>query len=60
MNQTKLTFPQKVYLDLLVAREYPNQEPEYKNAKWYHLFWLFFPIFGFLIFIEIIRDNHGR
>lgn len=46
-----------IYLDLLVAKNYPEQEPEHKNAKWHDLLWLLIPIIGFLIFCEKIRSR---
>ena len=46
------------YLDLLVARDYPEQEPEHKNARWYDLFWYLVPIIGFLLFVESIRSRN--
>lgn len=47
----------KFYLALKMAEEFPEQEPEYKNAKWYHLLWLLLPIAGILIFILSIEEK---
>jgi hypothetical protein len=53
-------YSKEVYLDLICALEYPDQEPEHKEAKWYHLFYLLIPIVGFFIFQEMIRDKGRR
>lgn len=50
-------FSSDLYLDLLVAKNYPEQEPAHKNAKWYDLFWLLIPIVGFLGFIITIENR---
>jgi hypothetical protein len=41
---------QKLYLNVCVAEDYPEQEPAYKCARWYHLFWLLIPISGIIMF----------
>ena len=46
-----------LYLGLLVAENYPEQELEYKKAKWYDLLWFLIPIIGFLIFYEKIHNR---
>lgn len=46
-----------LYLELLVANDFPEQEPKHKNARWYDLFWLLIPIIGFLFFYEKIRNK---
>jgi len=46
-----------IYLDGLLARNYPEQEPEYKLAKWYDLLWLLIPIIGFLFFFGFISTR---
>lgn len=43
------------YLDLLVASDYPHQEPEHVAARWYHLLWLLLPIVGLLMFLESVK-----
>lgn len=53
-----MTIAQKVYLDLLVARNYPDQEPAYIAAKWYHLFWFLVPVIGFLIFYLQVKESY--
>jgi hypothetical protein len=50
------TLVQKIYLELLCAENYPEQEPVYKKAKWYHLFWLLIPIIEFLLFTTYIEN----
>ena len=52
-------YAQDMYLGLLCAENYPEQEPAYKNARWFHLFWLLVPILGFLIFILIIENKES-
>jgi hypothetical protein len=47
----------ELYLELLVATDYPEHEPEYLNAKWYDLLWFIVPICGFLIFVEQVRSR---
>ena len=47
-----------LYLELLCSIEYPKQEPEHSNAKWYDLFWILIPIVGILIFIEVIKNRN--
>lgn len=47
----------RIYLILLVATGYPEQEPEYGSAKWYDLFWLLIPIIGWLLFVLIIEGR---
>jgi len=49
---------QKIYLDLLVAYEFPEQGKEYLSARWYHLFWLLIPICGFILFIGAVKRKH--
>lgn len=53
-------FSQEMYLTLLIAENYSEQEPAYKSAKWYHLFWLLIPIIGFLFFIIIIETKYNK
>lgn len=47
----------EIYLAILCADDYPEQEPEYKSAKWYDLFWLMIPICGLLPFTAIIKER---
>lgn len=47
----------RLYLSLLNAENYSWQEPEYKKAKWYDLFWLLTPIFGPMAFVESIKNR---
>lgn len=54
----KYTFAQKCYLGLVCAENYPEQEPAYKIAKWYHTLWLLIPIIGFLFFVTHIETSY--
>lgn len=47
----------RVYLDLLVAADYPEQEPAWRLAKNTDLAWFFIPIVGVLIFIQVIESR---
>lgn len=47
----------RVYLDFLVAEEFPEQEPAYQCAEWYDLLWFLIPIVGLILFIEIINSR---
>lgn len=46
----------KIYLSILCAEGYPEQEPEWKYAKSYHLLWLLIPIAGLLLFVLAVQD----
>lgn len=54
-----MTFAQKLYLDTLCARNYPEQEPEYIAAKWYHTLWLLIPMLGVLVFLETVKVRYN-
>lgn len=45
------------YLDFLAARNYPEQEPAYKYARWYHFLAFLIPVLGIWIFIEWIEET---
>lgn len=49
-----------MYLGLLVADGYPEQEPEYELARWYDLLWVCIPILGFFIFLECISARKRK
>lgn len=51
---------QRTYLDLFVARDYPEQEPEHLSARWFHLLWLLIPAVGIVLFVESIRKAHEK
>ncbi len=51
---------QLFYLDLWVARDYPEQMPEYISARWYHLLWMTVPIGGFILFTEAVVEAHRK
>lgn len=53
-------YAQGLYLDLLVAKDYPEQEPAHKCARWHDLLWFVIPIVGFQIFLEAIRNRYER
>ena len=55
-----MTFPQWLYLELLVAGNYPDQEPCYKAALWYHALFLVIPIVGVMLFIEVVRLAYDK
>ena len=48
------------YLTFNIAHGFEDQVPEYKNAKWYDLFWLLVPMVGFLIFCLTIQDRYSN
>lgn len=50
----------RVYLSLLFAGNYPDQEPAWQAAKNRHLLWFLVPIIGFLLFILCIEDKWQR
>ncbi len=50
----------KLYLDLLVATDYPEQEPAHESANNWDLLWFMVPVVGFLIFIEATKKRHQR
>lgn len=54
--KSKFTIPQQIYLSLLFASDYPEQEPEYKYARWYHCLWLLIPIMGVILFLQHIKS----
>lgn len=54
----KYTFAQSWYLSLLVAENYPDQEPEYIAAKWYHALWLLIPIAGIPAFLLTVKESY--
>lgn len=52
-----------LYLELVCARGYEEQEPQYRLAKWYDLLWLLIPIAGMIPFmcaIEARTDGEGE
>lgn len=55
-----MTLPQKIYLSLLVAENYPEQEPEYIAAKWFHLIWLLIPMIGIIIFPMSVKESYKK
>jgi hypothetical protein len=56
----ELTIPQKIYLGLIMANEYPEQEPEHVAANWYHMLWFLLPIIGMLVFTEAVKFSYNR
>lgn len=54
-NPHNYTTPQYIYLDLLSALNYPEQQPEYLNATYRHLLLLLIPIMGPVLFIEAVK-----
>jgi len=50
-------FAADLYLEFKCAKGFPNQEPAYKNAKGRDLLWFLIPIYGFLIFLEVIESR---
>lgn len=55
-----MTIPQKVYLDIVVATNYPEQEPEHKAARWIHMLWFLVPIVGVIGFLESVKDSYHK
>jgi len=49
---------QNIYLEILLARGHEWQNPEYINARWYHLLLLPIPIVGLLLFIEFVKARN--
>ncbi len=60
MTERLNKFSGKVYLGCVCAEDYPEQEPEYKLAKWYDLLWFLVPILGFLLFVVSIEERKGQ
>lgn len=56
----KYTLAQKTYLSILMADNYPEQEPAYICAKWYDLLWFIIPMLGFLIFIAVVNNRYNE
>lgn len=51
-------FSQRVYLHIISCPSYLSwQVPVHKLAKWYDIFWLIFPVFGVIIFVETIESR---
>ena len=50
----------RLYLDFMVARNYPEQEPAHKAASNWDLLWLLVPIVGFLPFILSIDTRYAK
>ncbi len=50
----------RLYLDFMVAADYPEQEPAHKAARNRDLLWLLIPIVGFMIFILAIEDRYKK
>ncbi len=55
-----MNFAGRLYLDFMVAADYPEQEPAHKVARNWDLLWLLIPIVGFMIFILAIDDRHKK
>jgi len=53
-------YAQKVYLDLLCAKGFKEQEPAYTHAMWYHLFYFLIPIVGFMLFINAVNRRYWK
>jgi hypothetical protein len=53
-------FAARTFLELLVAEKYPEQEPAWQSARWYHLFWLAVPMIGVPLFVDAVRSAHVR
>ena len=53
-------YASKIYLDFLVATNYPEQEPEHRLARWYDMLWFCVPMIGFWIFIEAVGERKRR
>lgn len=49
-----------IYLSLMVAGDYPEQEPAYKYARNYDLLWLLIPIIGIIPFMAVIESRYSR
>lgn len=54
----KYTFPQRMYLDAIVALNYPEQAPAYIAATWWHFLWILVPIAGIVAFPESVEQSY--
>ena len=50
----------KLYLGSMMALDYPEQEPEHKYARWYHLLWMLVPIMGILLFYAAVEHAAAK
>ena len=57
---TPPNFAGRVFLALLCAEDFPEQEPEYQVARWFDLLWLLFPVIGILFFLRAITWRWER
>ncbi len=50
----------KLYLDFMVARNYPEQEPAHKVASNWDFLWLLVPVVGWMIFIKVVDYRYEK
>lgn len=50
----------RLYLDLMIARNYPEQEPAHKAANNWDMLWLLIPIVGFMVFVLSIDARYAK
>lgn len=55
-----MTFPQKIYLNIIAADNYPEQEPAYESATWWHVLWLLIPMIGIVLFMLSVEYSHSK
>jgi len=60
VQKKKKNLAARLYLAFLCAGRYPDQEPAWQAARWYHLLWFLIPIVGFLEFIISIEDAWAK
>lgn len=57
---TPPNFAGRVFLGLICAEDYPEQEQAYQAARWYDLLWFLFPIIGVVFFFRAITWRWER
>ncbi len=50
----------ELYLDFMVAQNYPEQKPAHKVASNWDLLWFLVPIIGFMFFVMTIDDRYKK
>ncbi len=52
----KKNYAARLYLEILCAIDYEDQEPAWQAARWYHVLWLMIPVCGSIVFTEAIKS----
>ena len=50
----------RAYLDVLCARDYPEQEPAHAVAKNADLLWFLVPVCGLVLFVSAIEARYAK